>query len=110
MAIPPTPGDPRLSLRPAPSGGEHDAPSPRLGGQGVACLWCGLTSSGGGSVSVLCMSPREQNAPMPHWQGLRSPHRPLMATQHDVGVLERPFPPVLWGFGLVHRELGWPMP
>src|SRR5712691_3194647 len=69
MAIPPTPGDPRLSLRPAPSGGEHDAPSPRLGGQGVACLWCGLTSSGGGSVSVLCMSPREQNAPMPHWQG-----------------------------------------
>ncbi len=38
MAIQPTPDDPRLSLRPAPSGGDNGAPSPRSGGQGVACL------------------------------------------------------------------------
>ena len=33
---------------------------------------------------------------------LRSPRRPLSATQHDFGVLERPFPSVFRGFGLAH--------
>ncbi len=32
-------------------------------------LWCSLTSSGGGSVSVLCMSPREKHDPVPRWRG-----------------------------------------
>jgi hypothetical protein len=33
-------------------------------------------------------------------RGPRSPYRPLVATQHGAGVLERPFPPVLRYFGL----------
>ena len=41
---------------------------------------------------------------------LRSPSRPLLATQHDVGVLGCPFPPVLRCLCLAHRELGWPTP
>jgi hypothetical protein len=41
---------------------------------------------------------------------LRSPRRPLGDTQHDVGVLECLFPPVLRCFCLVHRQLRWPTP
>jgi 16S rRNA G966 N2-methylase RsmD len=40
----------------------------------------------------------------------RSPCRPLLGTQHDIAVLECLFPPVLRGFGLVQRVLGWPTP
>ena len=42
--------------------------------------------------------------------GLRSPRRPLVATQNDAEVLERPFLPVLRCFCLAHRQLGWPTP
>ncbi len=50
MAIQPTPDDPRLSLRPAPSRGDNGAPSPRSGGQGVACLWWEVFQSCGSPV------------------------------------------------------------
>jgi RimJ/RimL family protein N-acetyltransferase len=43
-------------------------------------------------------------------RGPRSSYRPLVATQHDVGVLEHPLPPVLRGFGLAQRHPGWPTP
>src|SRR5712691_11168290 len=42
--------------------------------------------------------------------GLRSPRRPLLATQHDAGVLKRLLPQVLRCFCLAHKELGWPTP
>src|SRR5712692_6428355 len=41
---------------------------------------------------------------------LRSPRRPLVATQHDAGVLKRLLPQVLRCFCLAHKELGWPTP
>ena len=47
-AIPPTPGDPRRSLRPAPERWGKRLTISSVGRPGVACLWCGLTASGGG--------------------------------------------------------------
>src|SRR5262245_52409085 len=40
----------------------------------------------------------------------RSPSRPLLDVQNEVGALEHPFPSMLKCFCLAQRQLGWPMP